>query len=56
MAVLRQEQIDHLNNRAFLVVEELLNAKNLAGVRAKDETLMGRLYDGCASDAPPCCA
>lgn len=56
MAGLGREKIDHLNNWAFLVVEELLNAKNLADVRAKDKTLMGRLYDGCASDAPSCCA
>ena len=54
MAVLRQEQVDHLNNRAFLVVEERLNAKNLA--EARDKTLMNGLHDGWAADAPPCCA
>ena len=55
MAGLRQEQIDHFNSRGFLVVEDLLDAKTLAAVRAEYETLMDGLYDDWAADGlvPP---
>ena len=50
MAGLHQEQIDQFNNRGFLVVDDLLNAKTLAAVRTEYETLMDRLYDGWAAE------
>lgn len=55
MTGLHQNQIDHFNQRGYLVVEDLLDDVTLSAVRREYAGLMDRLYEGWVADGlvPP---